>query len=209
MPGRAEGDEAPREGKCGSKLRRRQGYCGQTAGWNTDHLGTGRCAFHGGLTENHRKAARVQQARQAVVTYGLPRDIEPGKALLEEIARTAGHVDWLAERVRELETDELVWGLTKAEGVDASETPGVNVTEAAAVNIWLDLYRAERKHLVDVSKAALAAGIAERQVRLAEQHGRLIVDILRKVLADPELALTDEQRRAVPTVARRHLTAVA
>jgi hypothetical protein len=206
MPGRAEGDEAPQSGKCGSKLRHRAGYCGQAAGWNTNHLGIGRCAFHGGLTENHNKAAQTEQARRAVATYGLPRDIDPAKALLEEVARTAGHVDYLAEKVRELEPEALVWSKSKAERITASETPGTNVTIAAQVNVWLELYRAERKHLVDVSKTALAAGIAERQVKLAEQHGHLIADVLRKVLADPELGLTDEQRKAVPAVARRHLS---
>jgi hypothetical protein len=40
---------------------------------------------------------------KAVRTRGLPIDIDPGKALLDEIHWTAGHVAWLRDKVQELE----------------------------------------------------------------------------------------------------------
>jgi hypothetical protein len=47
----------------------------------------------------------------AVRTLGLPIDIDPGKALLDEIHWTAGHVAWLRDKVQELETvDRLTRG---------------------------------------------------------------------------------------------------
>lgn len=150
-------------------------------------------------------SAVAAQARGVMTVYGESRDISPSAALLEEVARTAGHVDWLAARIRELDPDALVWGLSKRDEIGASEYPGTNESETAHVNVWLELYRAERKHLVDCCRAAIGAGIAERHVKLAEEHGRLIAGILRKIVNDPELGLTDEQRRAVPTIARRHL----
>jgi hypothetical protein len=153
-------------------------------------------------------AAARDNALAKTATYGEPRDISPSAALLEEVARTAGHVDYLGEQVRALHPDALVWGLAKKDNVTASEFPGINETEAAQINIWLVLYRAERKHLVDVSKAAIAAGIAERQVQLAEQHGRLVVGILGRILNDPDFGVSTEQRRAVATIVRRHLAAV-
>ncbi|MEV4991221.1 hypothetical protein [Pseudarthrobacter sp. LMD1-1-1.1] len=56
-----------------------------------------------------------QEAREtmtkAVRTLGLPVDVDPGKALLDEIHWTAGHVAWLREKVQELETvDRLTRG---------------------------------------------------------------------------------------------------
>lgn len=204
-PNPAGHDGRPR---CGGPKRQTDGVCTQHAGWGTDHPGFGRCKLHGGSTPSHSKAALVEMARQAVETYGLPRDIDPAQALLEEVARTAGHVAWLGEKIREIEPEALVWGRSKAEKITASEYPGTNVTIAAEVNVWLELYRAERKHLVDVSKAAIAAKIDERRVRLAEQHGALLADVLRAVLADPELGMSVDQRRAVPAVIRRHLAAV-
>ncbi|MFI7125976.1 hypothetical protein ACIBQ1_09800 [Nonomuraea sp. NPDC050153] len=128
-------------------------------------------------------------------------------ALLEEVHRTAGHVAWLQQKVSETEADDLVWGLVEEVDKGATEFAGIDTTKAARPSVWLELYRAERKHLTDVCKAALAAGIAERQVRLAEQQGALIVGVIQRILDD--LALTAEQRSLVPSVVPRHLRSVS
>lgn len=151
--------------------------------------------------------AMEQKALKAMETYGLPLDVSPGDALLNEVRYTAGHVAWLRERVRELEDRELVWGKTEQVDKQASEFTGVDTTEAAKPNIWLELYYRERKHLVDVAKAAIAAGIEERKVRLAEQQGALVASVIRHILAD--LELSREQKDRVPEVVPRHLRALA
>lgn len=194
---------------CGAKKRQSEGHCAYRAGWGTEHLGVGNCRKHGGNTRSHVAAAAAEVARRAVLTYGLPRDVPPRQAVLEEVARTAGHVAWLGDRVAELETDDLVWGEVKRDTVEVSPNPGTNTTHAARVNVWVELYQRERRHLVDVCKTAEVLKIADREVELARQHGQLIADVLRAVLGDPELGLTAEQRRAVPAVARRHLSVVA
>lgn len=66
----------------------------------------------------------------------------------------------------------------------------------------------ERERCAKWAAMALTAGLNERVVRLAEQQGQLIADVLRAVLADPELALTEAQRRAVPNVGERVLALV-
>lgn len=66
----------------------------------------------------------------------------------------------------------------------------------------------ERDRCAGFAAKAVAAGLAERQVRLAEKQGALIADVLRAVLADPALGLTREQRRAIPDVGRRVLALV-
>jgi hypothetical protein len=175
-------------------------------------IGLDKCAIHCGLSkaERDRIAAEylaMQEARRAVVTYGLPRDISPGDALLEEVRYTAGHVAWLRERIRELEDRDLVWGVTEVSEKTATEFPGTDRTEAARPNVWVELYYRERKHLIDVSKAAISAGIEERKVRLAEQQGALVASVIRRILGD--LALTPEQKERVPEVVPRHLRALA
>ncbi|WP_113699708.1 hypothetical protein [Nonomuraea lactucae] len=149
----------------------------------------------------------MEQARRAVATYGLPREVDPAAALLEEVHRTAGHVAWLQEKVREIDEDDLVWGVVEEVDKGAGEFTGVDVTKAAKPNVWLELYHRERAHLAKVAKDALAAGIAERQVRLAEQQGALIVGVIQRILDD--LSLTAEQRARVPEVVPRHLRAVS
>jgi hypothetical protein len=196
------------DGKCGARKRDGSGeHCTQTAGWGTDHVGTGKCRLHGGATKSHAAAARTERARQAVSTYGLPREVDPSVALLEEVHRSAGHVAWLAEVVADLDREQLVWGVVEEVDKGSGEFTGTDTTSAAKPNVWLELYHRERKHLTDVCKAALAAGIAERQVRLAEQQGALLVGVIQRILDD--LALTAEQRELVPTVVPRHLRAVS
>lgn len=191
----------------GKKRSEEGGWCHRPEGWGTDHAGTGKCKLHGGATQTHKVAAKAELARQAVATYGLPREIDPADALIEEVHRTAGHVAWLGGVVAEMDRAELVWGVTEEVNKTATEFSGIDITSSAKPSIWLDLYHRERAHLAKVCKDALAAGIAERQVRMAEQQGALLVGVIQRILDD--LALTAEQRERVSEVVPRHLRAVS
>lgn len=192
------------------------------------------CYRHGGKAPQNLAAAvrRGQElvAREAVATYGLPVDVSPTEALLEEVRWTAGHVRWLRDRVQELEQSQLVWGTVRTETeaggddrltfggrevddedvtglVDVGSVPASKVIEAAGPSVWLDLYDRERKHLVGVCTAALRAGVEERRVRLAESQGALVAQAIRAILAD--LHLSVEQSALVGEVVPRHLRALA
>lgn len=202
--GNADHDGYPR---CGGPRKKGRGPCTQAAGWGTPHPGVGRCKLHGGSTPTHVAAGQQELARKAMETYGRAIDTNPVDALLDEVRWTAGHVAYLRERVQEIEQDALVWGLTERTEKGATEFAGVDTTEAAKPSVWLVLYQAERKHLVDVCKAAISAGIEERRVRLAEQQGQVIVGVIQAILGD--LRLSAEQRALVPEVVPRHLRAVS
>lgn len=190
----------PAKKKCGA--RRSDGStCKNPAGARTDHLGYGRCYRHGGCVPNLRKSARREQAIEAVVTYGLRRDIGPHEALLEEVQWTAGHVLFLRDKVQDLEANELIWGMTKeVNGSVAGNGHGpkpYSTTEWQAVSsMWLQLYDRERKHLIEVCRTAIACGIAEREVRLAERQGELIRDLLLGFLTDVGLDANKPEIRA-------------
>jgi hypothetical protein len=62
----------------------------------------------------------------------------------------------------------------------------------------------ERDRCAGFAAKAIAAGLAERTVRLAERQGEMIAQVLMAVFDD--LDLTDEQRDGAPDVIRRHLT---
>jgi hypothetical protein len=77
--------------------------------------------MHGGSVPAVRRAARERlqraKAERAVLTYGLPRDIDPYVALREEVARTAGAIDWLQSIVAQLDVDELGFSIDSVETV--------------------------------------------------------------------------------------------
>lgn len=184
------------------------------------------CASHGGRAPQVKAAAarRVEEqaAQAAVVTLGLPVDISPTEALLEEVRWTAGHVQWLRGKVQELEErpevtiedadgnpvdvggqHSLVWGVTR----EKSGGDDRGTTQEAAPNVWYVLYERERKHLVQVAAAALRAGVEERRVRLAESQGELVATVIKRILA--ALNLTPEQAAQVPEIVPRELRMIA
>lgn len=177
-------------GTCGAKTRS-GGLCGKPAGWGTP-VKTGRCKLHGGATPSHVKAAEKQQAVAAVATYGLPRDVEPHTALLEELHRTAGHVAWLATVVADLEQDDLTHLVVANEGRDDNRLEVID----ERTNEFVKLYQQERKHLTAVAKTCIDVGIEERRVRVVEQWGEGIAAYTRALLArlgvDIEAAKTRE-----------------
>lgn len=71
-----------------------------------------------------------------------------------------------------------------------------------ALRTWMEL-------VSRLSKAVLDARIDERRTQLSERQGQLVADLFRAVFADPLLALTVSQVAIAPSVAARHLRALA
>ena len=72
--------------------------------------------------------------------------------------------------------------------------------------VLMRLWNEERDRVARISKAALDAGVAERQIRLAEKYGEAIAALIQGILGD--LSLTRRQQAEVPQVVRRHLVAL-
>jgi hypothetical protein len=183
------------------------------------------CQTHGGKGRNktagreawkkaQTKDREMERLERAVKTFGLPVTISPQQALLDEIARTAGHVLWLGEQIANLAPEEVGWGLgseEKREGVGEMETQIdlTTTTKVARPSVLIELYHKERSHLVHVAKVAIQCGIAERQIKLAEEQGQMIAQVLRQVFEDPELELTLTQVQVARTVASRVLRGIS
>lgn len=186
----------PHGKKCGAKTRS-GGTCGKPAGWGTESR-FGRCRLHGGATPSGKKNAEKQQAEAAVEFYGLPREIDPHSALVEELHRTAGHVAFLGTAIRE--------GEIKAEQTPTGKRRKVPFDGAfGGPSLYVALYQQERKHFTEIAKTCIAVGIEERRVQLAEQQGELIASLIRAILTDCGLKPDDPEVRGV---VRRHLSAV-
>lgn len=160
-----------------------------------------KCNTHGSRAPQVK--ARVERDRQRAAAekimrkFAGPVDVDGPEVLLDSIKWTAGWVYWLRGLI-----------------TDATENPSELVQRSTVSgkqepSVWLDLLDRWQRNLVQVCSEAIKAGIEERRVRLAEQQGALVADVLRRIFGDPELGLTPEQAQAAPKVAARHLRALA
>jgi len=126
--------------------------------------------------------------------YGDPTEIDPDTALLMEVHRTAGHVEWLRMHIREIgerKGDRVLTQYTDAFGIGPS--------------VWVDMYQKERAHLVRVAKAAIDAGVAVRQVEVAENQARLMAMVMIGFIEDADLGLDYLQKLNARKLMRKHL----
>ena len=176
--------------KCGANKTNGQGTCGREAGWGTDHLGFGNCKNHGGSTPaGIVYASRVAQESK-LLQYGGPIELDPHQALLNEVYRSAGHVQWLEDKVRLLTDGDM------SEETIAGKVP----------NFWIRWYTDERMRLVNSAAVCIKAGVAERRVKIAEEQGRVLADAIRTILN--ELGLNADQQRKAPEIVRAVLQSV-
>lgn len=194
---------------CGSKTRR-DTPCRRGAGWGTGHPGVGRCKLHGGASPRAEVAGAVELARRDTLVMGRPLEIDPSDAIFECVRIAAGEVDYASDRIAELDASEAVGPVVttrprKLEKGAESKTERVAEHGAPAVHIWIEVRRRAMDRLVSYSKVALAAGVEERRVRLAERQAQLLASAIRGILDD--LGVAD--RPDVPAIVRRHLTLVS
>ncbi len=116
----------------------------------------------------------MEVTAQAIITrtarhYGEPRNISALDALTEELHRTQGHVDWLAEQV-------------------AARPQDANL---------LAVYTAERGHLAKLADRMASIGVDEQRAAISEKTvdtlDRALMGILRDLHHDP----SEQRVRAV------------
>jgi hypothetical protein len=171
-------------GKCGADKKHSGGKCGNPAGFGTTHLGIGRCKFHGGTTRTHVKSALKEEA----VLMGCPKDMNPVDAMIWCIRITAGEVEWLTERISTVEEKNWI----------------EDTVIGKQVHLWVRERKEAQQRLFKFSREAIALGLAERAVKMAEMYGETLAKLLNGVLTD--LQLSKKQRALAPTVIRKHLS---
>jgi hypothetical protein len=166
--------------------------------------GSNVCRVHGGSAPAVKAAAErnveLEAARRQLAALGEPEDIDPGQALLRLIAWKYGEVQWLRDQVRTMPASELAWGKTQEDkGIGPQGVVDMTTTKAAP-SVWWTLLRQSEDQLADYSTRALKAGIAERQIRLAEGQGDLVAGVVRRIFE--RLNLTPGQLAIKDVIAR-------
>jgi hypothetical protein len=112
-------------------------------------------------------------------------DISPWDALLLAVRRAAGRATWV---------DEQLSQAVKANDGDMN---------AREVGRWLSESRKERSLLARTAKAAIDAGVAERLVRQVELEGKVISEVIGRVIE--RLDLGADQRVEAFAIAQNEL----
>lgn len=167
------------------------------------------CNSHGGSAPQVRAKAAVR-AEVMKWTLGEATD-DPGEVLLRMVTQSRMRVDGYSALI-----EQKVAEGQKAEG-DSFSLEAILVgtkygefgnTIGEYIHGLIELEATERDRLVNFAAKAIGAGLAERQVRVAERQGELLAELMRMVMADKELGLTVKQREAMPRVFRRQLSLV-
>ena len=191
--------------RCGAKSRQHGGPCKLRAGHGTDHPGFGLCRMHGGNVAAHKKRAAELEMIDMGRVMGMPIDVDPVQALLNVIRMTAGEVEYATLMVAGLSPDQAVETFTEEQS--GSEISYTKTTNVATLNIWIRTRHDAMDRLARYAKMAIDAGVAERQVRVAERMGGMLGNLITAVLG--ELKLSPAQAEIAPMVVQRQLALVA
>lgn len=194
--------------RCSAKRRNGEG-CGAWA-----VKGATVCRMHGGSSPQARQAAarRVQEEKAAKAAQRLAQPIEtdPSQALLDLVSSAAGEVAYWRARVDEIQDrDEkrLTSGLTKiTEGKDRGGVTTLRTVETIAA-IEYRMWTAAQDRLAQYATAALRAGVEERRVRIAEDQGALVAQVIRRIL--DRLDLSEWQAEMVGSIVPEELRALS
>lgn len=168
-------------------------------GWRVP--GSDKCRRHLPNPKARAKAA----VRAEVFNWGFRDEHgDPGEILLKLVTQSAARAERYAA-----ELEEHVAGSPTLREALVAQAYGEFGPVGDYIRGLVVLEAQERDRCVAFAAKAIAAGLATRQVELAERQGKLIAEVLRAVLGDSELGLTAEQQAAAPAAIRRHLALVA
>jgi len=188
------------DAKCNGRKTSDRGYCKQKAGHNTWHPGVGRCSRHGGCSPKYTAEVFRLRAEQEVKRYTFKVKTDPHSALLEELERTVGVIQFLETKVNLLEHEGKGANMVGPVGGGQGGFPEYKP------NVYWVMLQSERKHLEDIAGSCIKAGIEERRVQLAERQGEAIAAVLKGVLE--ELKIPDKDSEKVPGLVRKHLSLI-
>lgn len=159
--------------RCGARTRSGD-PCRNPAGYKTDHVGSGRCAFHLGSTPNGRMAAAREIAAREAAKIGGEVEMEPHAALELCVRMAAADMLALARRLDALAEADVI--------------------EGDQIHPLARALRDSRAQLASISKTAIDAGVDERRLQLDELLVARISGAVRAAMAEVQLTPEQEQR---------------
>lgn len=185
---------------CGA--RKRDGSaCQRPPGFDTDHLGVGRCSRHGGNRQRAINQAAVALGEHYVThpgpLMGTPLHLEPADALAHCIAIAAGEVQYCTMKVMELEDALVRPAVDRLEETDGEyrSTKRARIKAPPELHLWIKERQKAVDRLARLSKMAIDAGLAERQIALAENQAHAFATAMKEMT--DMLGLTARQQKVM------------
>lgn len=182
--------------KCGAQKRQGEpgDTCTLTAGFGTDHVGAGRCKFHGGNTPTQRQAAVTEQLEAQARATLARLDVTPVDNPFTALSRLAGQaVAWqeaLSEHVNRLERFRYEGG-----------------TGTEQLRAEIALYERAMDRCGQILGTIAKLNIDERMAKITERQAERVIDAIDAVLE--HLGLSGDQATEARQIAARHLRAVS
>jgi hypothetical protein len=161
-------------------------------------LGGTVCMAHGGAAPQVREAANRRLQRDQ-----MRRDLGELMAELEVDAAGRGPTELLLDVV--YRSHAMVQVIGAQMGKVGSTLTRKDRYQQDQPHVLIGMYDQALDRASRAAKAALDAGVAEALVRVEQEKGRILAEVMRAIFADPELGLTEEQRAVSGKVAGRHL----
>jgi hypothetical protein len=170
-----------------------------------EKLGTGACRMHAGPGQD----LAHEDAKLRSRVGGIPLDVTPSQALLGEVRYQAGVCAWLDEVVGGLTESGAVWGVERRVVRNHGEFPGVEITEAARLHLFVQWHARAHDQLVRACESALRANVEERLVRMAELDGAKVFAAMNRGLMRMDLTPVqwERARQVMPQVLRELMSA--
>ena len=155
---------------CGARKRQSEGTCGNRAGFGTDHVGLGRCKYHGGSTPTQRKAVEAQVIEaKARTMFGRAFDDTPVGNPLDVFAELAGTVrGWL--RTMQALVEEL-------------GTPGYAALTGEQIRAEVQLFERAMDRANTVLSTYAKLNIDDRLARISEAQAFTVLQAIESALA--------------------------
>jgi len=158
------------------------------------------CRFHGGAAPQVKAKAAV---RAEVLSWNLGDAVDdPGDVLLRLVTQSRIRVERYAASIEAKITEgqkQYGDGFT-LEAILVGSTYFEGQKTGEYIRGLIQLEAQERDRLAGFASKAIAAGLAERQVRMAERQGEMLAAVLLAVIANQALGLTPAQQKALPDV---------
>ena len=151
-------------------------------------LGTDVCHWHGGKAPQTLNVAQKRQQEEklarAAALLGLPIEVDPHTALVEELRRAAGNVAWLQGQVEERGIEGMV---------EHSDQYG------GRPSVWYLMWTQERERLRAVSVECAKVGVEERRVSIVTENARQMSQMIRSILHALDIAIDERVSDIVKT----------